>query len=118
MEQEFGGPVEYVHTLGPGISYLVNEHTGKIDFGDGVPGDATHQMLLGEDSPQVATKRHHVHERLPGPEPDPRVAPGPGRPCSHRELTFRPDGGRRTPGRPRRTSGGSGPGRSATTFGP
>ena len=56
MEQEFGGPVEYVHTLGPTLFYFVNEYTGKINFGDGVPGDATHQMLLGKDSPQVATK--------------------------------------------------------------
>ena len=56
MEQEFGGPVEYVHTLGPTLFYFVNEYTGKINFGNGVPGDATHQMLLGKDSPQVATK--------------------------------------------------------------
>ncbi len=56
MEQEFGAPVEYVHTLGPTLFYFVNEYTGKINFGDGVPGDATHQMLLGKDSPQVATK--------------------------------------------------------------
>jgi hypothetical protein len=56
MEQEFGGPVEYVHTLGPTLFYFVNEYTGKINFGDGVPADATHQMLLGKDSPQVATK--------------------------------------------------------------
>ena len=56
MEQEFGAPVEYVHTLAPGLFYFVNEFTGKINFGNGVPGDATHQMLLGKDSPQVATK--------------------------------------------------------------
>jgi hypothetical protein len=56
MEQEFGGPVEYTHTLGAGVFYFVNEFTGKINFGDGVAGDATHQMLLGKDSPQVATK--------------------------------------------------------------
>ena len=56
MEQEFGGPVEYLHTLGPTIFYFVNEYTGKINFGNGDPGDATHQMLLGKDSPQVATK--------------------------------------------------------------
>ncbi|MGY1823359.1 hypothetical protein [Geodermatophilus sp. SYSU D00079] len=56
MEQEFGGPVEYVHTLGPSLFYFVNEFTGKVNFGDGVSGDATHQMLLGKDSPQVATK--------------------------------------------------------------
>src|SRR3712207_8199757 len=35
---------------------LFRSYTGKINFGDGVPGDATHQMLLGKDSPQVATK--------------------------------------------------------------
>ncbi|MFW3170435.1 hypothetical protein [Geodermatophilus sp. CPCC 206100] len=56
MEQEFGGPVEYVHTLGPTLFYFVNEFTGKVNFGDGLAGDATHQMLLGKDSPQVATK--------------------------------------------------------------
>jgi hypothetical protein len=56
MEQEFGAPVEYVHTLGAGLFYFVNEYTGKINFGNGVSGDATHQMLLGKDSPQVATK--------------------------------------------------------------
>ncbi len=56
MEQEFGTAVEYVHTLGPGLFYFVNEYTGKVNFGDGIPADATHQMLLGKDSPQVATK--------------------------------------------------------------
>jgi hypothetical protein len=56
MEQEFGAPVEFVHTLGSTLFYFVNEFTGKVNFGDGVPGDATHQMLLGKDSPQVATK--------------------------------------------------------------
>ncbi|GAB3306411.1 hypothetical protein GCM10027451_13630 [Geodermatophilus aquaeductus] len=56
MEQEFGGAVEYVHTLGAGLFYFVNEYTGKINFGNGVAADATHQMLLGKDSPQVATK--------------------------------------------------------------
>ncbi|PRY40196.1 hypothetical protein LY71_12037 [Geodermatophilus tzadiensis] len=56
VEQEFGTAVEYVHTLGAGLFYFVNEYTGKINFGDGVPADATHQMLLGKDSPQVATK--------------------------------------------------------------
>ncbi len=56
MEQEFGTAVEYVHTLGAGLYYFVNEYTGKVNFGDGVPADATHQMLLGKDSPQVATK--------------------------------------------------------------
>ncbi|MFQ1002243.1 hypothetical protein [Modestobacter sp. SSW1-42] len=56
MEQEFGAPVEFVHTLGAGLFYFVNEFTGKVNFGDGVDADATHQMLLGKDSPQVATK--------------------------------------------------------------
>ena len=51
-----GAPVEYVHTLGAGLFYFVNEYTGKVNFGDGVPADATHQMLLGKDSPQVATR--------------------------------------------------------------
>lgn len=56
MEQEFGVPVTYVHTLGKGLFYFVNGFTGKINFGDGISGDSTHQMLLGKDSPQVATK--------------------------------------------------------------
>ncbi|MGY1715629.1 hypothetical protein [Geodermatophilus nigrescens] len=56
MEQEFGVAVEYVHTLGPGLFYFVNEFTGKVNLGNGVAGDATHQMLLGKDSPQVATR--------------------------------------------------------------
>jgi hypothetical protein len=56
MEQEFAGPVEYVHTLGSGVFYFVNEFTGKVNFGNGIAADATHQMLLGKDSPQVATK--------------------------------------------------------------
>jgi len=56
MEQEFGAPIEFVHTLGGGLFYFVNEFTGKVNFGNGVPGEATHQMLLGKDSPQVATK--------------------------------------------------------------
>ncbi len=56
MEQEFGTAVEYVHTLGPGLFYFVNEYTGKVNFGDGIPADATHRMLLGKDSPQVATR--------------------------------------------------------------
>ena len=56
MEQEFAGPVEYVHTLGAGVFYFVNEFTGKVNFGNGIAADTTHQMLLGKDSPQVATK--------------------------------------------------------------
>jgi len=58
MEQEFAGPVTFVHTLGPTLFYFVNPFTSKINFGDGVPGDSTHQMLLGKDSPQVATKTY------------------------------------------------------------
>jgi hypothetical protein len=56
MEQEFGAPVTFEHTLGAGLFYFVNPFTGKVNFGDGISGDATHQMLLGKDSPQVATK--------------------------------------------------------------
>lgn len=63
MEPEFAQPVEVVHTLGPGLFYFVNQYTGKINFGNGVDAvtpaqSATgfHQMLLGKDSPQVATK--------------------------------------------------------------
>jgi hypothetical protein len=59
MEQEFGTAVEYVHTLGAGVFYFLNEYTGKINFGNGIAaesGPAAHQMLLGKDSPQVATK--------------------------------------------------------------
>jgi len=59
MEQEFGTTVEYVHTLGAGVFYFTNEYTGKINFGNGIAaesGPAAHQMLLGKDSPQVATK--------------------------------------------------------------
>lgn len=60
MEPEFAGNVELVHTLGPGLFYFVNSYTGKINFGNGVDavasGPDAHQMLLGKDSPQVATK--------------------------------------------------------------
>ncbi|MFG6445838.1 hypothetical protein ACFXP7_10985 [Microbacterium sp. P06] len=60
MEPEFAGPVELVHTLGPGLFYFVNEFTGKVNFGNGIDavtaGTGAHQMLLGKDSPQVATK--------------------------------------------------------------
>ena len=63
METEFAGPVEFTHTLAPGIFYFLNAFTGKINFGNGVDAvsasqSATgfHQMLLGKDSPQVATK--------------------------------------------------------------
>jgi hypothetical protein len=63
MEPEFGSSVEVTHTLGAGLFYFVNQFTGKINFGNGVDAvtpaqSATgyHQMLLGKDSPQVATK--------------------------------------------------------------
>ena len=56
METEFGSPVEFVHVLGAGIFYFRNPYTAKINFSNGIAGDATHQMLLGKDSPQVATK--------------------------------------------------------------
>lgn len=62
MEPEFTAPVELVHTLGPGLFYFVNQYTGKINFGNGVDavasGPDAHQMLLGKDSPQVATKTY------------------------------------------------------------
>lgn len=62
MEPEFAAPVELVHTLGPGLFYFVNQYTGKINFGNGVDavasGPNAHQMLLGKDSPQVATKTY------------------------------------------------------------
>jgi len=60
MEAEFAAPVEFVHTLGAGLFYFTNPYTGKVNFGDGVDavtsGPDAHQMLLGKDSPQVATK--------------------------------------------------------------
>ncbi len=63
MESEFGSPVEFVHTLGAGLFYFKNPYTGKINFGDGTSAVSPsqdpvgyHQMLLGKDSPQVATK--------------------------------------------------------------
>jgi hypothetical protein len=60
METEFAQPVTFTHTLGAGLSYFTNPYTGKINFGDGTPavtsGSGAHQMLLGKDSPQVATK--------------------------------------------------------------
>jgi hypothetical protein len=60
MEPEFGTAVELVHTLGPGLFYFTNPFTGKINVGDGADavasGPDAHQMLLGKDSPQVATK--------------------------------------------------------------
>ena len=63
MEPEFTGSVEITHVLGPTLFYFVNPFTQKINFGDGTAAvtaqqSATgyHQMLLGKDSPQVATK--------------------------------------------------------------
>jgi hypothetical protein len=63
MEPEFASKVELVHTLGPTLFYFVNPFTGKINFGDGndpvsptQSASGYHQMLLGKDSPQVATK--------------------------------------------------------------
>jgi hypothetical protein len=58
MEPEFGTDVEITHTLGPTLFYFVNPFTGKINFGNGVGPDSTHQMLLGKDSPQVAVKTY------------------------------------------------------------
>jgi hypothetical protein len=63
METEFAQPVEFVHTLAPGVFYFVNQFTGKVNFGNGIDAVTAsqsptgyHQMLLGKDSPQVATK--------------------------------------------------------------
>lgn len=60
MEPEFAGPVALTHVLGPTLFYFVNPYTNKINFGDGqdpvASGAGAHQMLLGKDSPQVATK--------------------------------------------------------------
>jgi hypothetical protein len=63
MEPEFGSAVTVTHVLGAGIFYFVNPFTGKVNFGNGIDAvtpaqSATgyHQMLLGKDSPQVATK--------------------------------------------------------------
>ncbi|SHH45877.1 hypothetical protein SAMN05443575_3912 [Jatrophihabitans endophyticus] len=60
MEPEFGSNVTIEHKLGPTLFYFVNQYTGKINFGDGLDpvasGPGAHQMLLGKDSPQVATK--------------------------------------------------------------
>ncbi|PNS18850.1 hypothetical protein CAC42_5389 [Sphaceloma murrayae] len=62
MEPEFASKVELTHILGPTVFYFKNGVTGKINFGDGtnaVPsGPNAHNMLLGKDSPQVATKTY------------------------------------------------------------
>jgi hypothetical protein len=63
MEPEFAGNVTITHVLGPTLFYFVNPFTGKVNFGDGADAVSAaqsstgyHQMLLGKDSPQVATK--------------------------------------------------------------
>lgn len=63
MEPEFAGNVNLTHTLGPTLFYFVNPFTGKVNFGNGIDAVSAaqsstgyHQMLLGKDSPQVATK--------------------------------------------------------------
>src|SRR3954469_3596385 len=63
MEPEFGTTVTITHNLGSGLFYFVNPFTGKVNFGNGVDAvsgtqssTGYHQMLLGKDSPQVATK--------------------------------------------------------------
>jgi hypothetical protein len=63
MEPEFGTNVTLTHVLGPTLFYFVNPFTGKVNFGNGLdavsPAQSStgyHQMLLGKDSPQVATK--------------------------------------------------------------
>jgi hypothetical protein len=63
MEPEFGVNVTLTHVLGPTLFYFVNPFTGKVNFGNGIDAVSAaqsstgyHQMLLGKDSPQVATK--------------------------------------------------------------
>jgi hypothetical protein len=63
MEPEFASDVTVTHVLGPTLFYFVNPFTGKVNFGNGVDAVSSaqsstgyHQMLLGKDSPQVATK--------------------------------------------------------------
>ncbi|KAH8603127.1 hypothetical protein B0O99DRAFT_666666 [Bisporella sp. PMI_857] len=63
MEAEFLNPVEFTNLLGPSLFYFVNEFTGNINFGAGIDAVTKsqdpvnyHNMLLGKDSPQVATK--------------------------------------------------------------
>jgi hypothetical protein len=63
MEPEFAGNVQLVHVLGPTVFYFVNPFTGKVNYGNGLDpvtkaqsATGYHQMLLGKDSPQVATK--------------------------------------------------------------
>lgn len=63
MEPEYGTPVTLTHRLGPTLFYFVNPFTGKVNFGNGIDAVSSaqsptgaHEMLLGKDSPQVATK--------------------------------------------------------------
>ena len=60
MEPEFGSNVEITHALGATLFDFVDPFTGKINLGNGVDavvgGAGAHQMLLGKESPQVATK--------------------------------------------------------------
>jgi hypothetical protein len=63
MEPEFGTNVTVKHVLGPTLFYFVNPFTGKVNFGNGQDAVTAaesstgyHRMLLGKDSPQVATK--------------------------------------------------------------
>ncbi|GAA1904776.1 hypothetical protein [Lapillicoccus jejuensis] len=63
MEPEFGTAVTITHQLGPTLFYFVNPFTGKVNFGNGIDAvtsaqsaTGAHQMLLGKDSPQVATR--------------------------------------------------------------
>ena len=63
MEPEFGTDVTLTHVLGATLFYFVNPFTGKVNYGNGIDAVSTaqsstgyHQMLLGKDSPQVATK--------------------------------------------------------------
>ena len=56
MEQEFGVPVEFVHTLGSGLFYFVNPFTQKVNFGNGT-------VFRGKDSPQVATRLSQTDTR-------------------------------------------------------
>ena len=70
MEPEFGSAVTVTHVLGPTVFYFVNPFTGKINFSNGLDpvalGPNAHQMLLGKDSPQVATKTSRTRRRPGG----------------------------------------------------
>ncbi|KAJ7115600.1 hypothetical protein C8R43DRAFT_1138058 [Mycena crocata] len=63
MEAEFSSNIEFVHTIGPGLFYFINPFTNKTNFGDGLGPVSKaqdpvnyHTMLIGKDSPQVATR--------------------------------------------------------------